>query len=114
MMFPHTVTIYHHSTENGEDKYIKTVLEGFYWNDKISLAAGNKGAESEKATTIISSPENAAKYGTDWTVQVNDMVRLGKGDDIKSFKELNGAVTVTGIAVNVCGSDVDNVVITGK
>lgn len=113
-MFPHTVTIYHHSTENGRDKYSFIVKEGFYWNDKISLAVGNKGAETEKATTIISSPENAAKYGTEWTVQVNDMVMLGKGGEIKSFKELNGAVTVTGIAVNVCGCEVDNVVITGK
>lgn len=114
MMFPHTITIYHHSTENGEDRYSKTVLKGFYWNAGKSLTGADKGAESEKATTIISNPENAHKYGTEWIIHLDDMVLLGEGKDITSFREIENAVTVIGIAVNVCGSDVDNIVITGK
>ena len=114
MMFPHTITIYHHSIENGEDKYERTILEGFYWNGSKSLTAADKGADSEKTTTIISNPENAHKYGAEWMIQPNDMIFFGEGKDIASFREIRNAVTVTGIAVNVCNSDVDNIVITGK
>lgn len=47
-------------------------------------------------------------------IQPNDMILFGEGEDITSFREIRNAVTVTGIAVNVCNSDVDNIVITGK
>lgn len=113
-MFPHTITIYHHSIENGEDKYIKYILSGFYWNDEKSLSAADKGIKSTKEATIISNPENARKYGTEWNILPGDRVLLGIGENITSFKDLKEAVTVIGVAANVCNSDVDNVVIRGK
>lgn len=114
MMFPHTITIYHHSIENGEDKYDKTVLGGFYFNSAKGVSKDGKGISNDNATTIISNVENAHKYGTEWMIQPNDMVLLGVGNDITSFRELQNAFTVIGVAENVCGSDVDNIVITCK
>ena len=114
MMFPHTITIYHHSVENSEDKYNKTVLDGFYFNSAKGTAKDGKGAGNDNTATIISNVENARKYGTEWIIQPKDMVLLGEGKDITSFRELQNAFTVTGVAENVCGSEVDNIVITCK
>lgn len=114
MMFPHTITIYHHSIKNGEDKYDKTILEGFYFNAEKGISKDGKGVGNDNSATIISNAENARKYGIEWIIQPKDMVLLGEGKDITSFRELQNAFTVTGVAENVCGSEVDNIVITGK
>lgn len=112
-MFPHTITIYRHSTENGTDVYTKQVLDGFYAVVNKSLTTDQKGVEHNKPSVIISSPEKAQKYGTEWTVQGKDKIIIGEGADITSFMDIPEAITVTGIEVNVIGSAVDNVTITG-
>ena len=112
-MFPDTITIYHHETKNGIDNYQKTILRGFYWCGGRTLSGTGKGIESKSETTIISNADNAHSYGSKWAVNIGDRIILGEGEDISSFKALNNAITVADIANHVCGSDVDNIVITG-
>lgn len=112
-MFPHTITIYHHEIINGVDSYTKTVLSGFYYNGGKSLSGTDKGIDSKGKVTIISNAENAHNFGVSWTVGIKDKIVVGVGDDIRSFKELDNAVTVMDVAVNVCNCDVDNIVISG-
>lgn len=110
-MFMHECTIYHLEIVNGQDVYKKTYLKGVYWQGSTSASFVSKGNEKTNATTIITSPQNAQKYGTEWTVAVGDKVIKGNGKNINSIKELKSYVTVQAVTNNSCGSAVDNVVI---
>ena len=112
-MFPHTITVYHHDIIDGTDSYKKTVLSGFYYSDGKSIAGTVKGVDSKSKAIIISNAENARNFGVSWTVAIKDRIVIGEGKDISSFKELDNAITVTDVVVNVCGSEVDNIVISG-
>ena len=111
MMFMHDITIYHLYNVNGQDVYTRTYLKGVYWQGSTSASFASKGNEKTNATTIITSPRNAQKYGTEWTVAVGDKIIKGNGKNINSIKELNSYVTVESVTNNSCGSAVDNVVI---
>ena len=111
MMFMHECTIYHLDIVNGQDVYTKTHLKGVYWQGSTSASFASKGNDKTNATTIITSPQNAQKYGTEWTVAVGDKIIKGNGKNINSLKELNSYVTVQSVTNNSCGSAVDNVVI---
>lgn len=112
-MFPHTITIYHHKIIKGTDSYSKTILNGFYIMNGSAVSDTQKGVDSRHNITIISNSENAHSFNNKWNVAINDKIVVGAGMDINSFKELNDCITVTGIEINVCGSDVDNIVIKG-
>ncbi len=126
-MFPHTITIYHHSVVNGADVYDMTVLSGCYWMRTASRAGAGKGAEKTDSYTVVFSPEQTAKYGTVWKVYPGDRVVRGVKSgatvgkcasgavlvghtSIKSWKELTGDVMVVkAVEENICGSSVDNI-----
>ena len=113
-MFPHTITIYHHFVEDGADVYSKVVLPGCYWNHKASQAGSGKGTEKTDSYTVITSPEQTARYGEYWDVYVGDRVVKGSAPDITSWKELKGDVMVVkAIEENICGSGVDNITLIG-
>ena len=111
MMFMHDITIYHLDIVNGQDVYTRTYLKGVYWQGSTSASFASKGNDKTNATTIITSPQNAQKYGTEWTMSVGDKIIKGNGKNINSIKELNSYVTVQSVTNNSCGSAVDNVVI---
>ncbi|MBP3446220.1 MAG: hypothetical protein J6K64_02985 [Clostridia bacterium] len=115
-MFPHTITIFHHTASGGEDVYTRKVVEGVYWHGSTGISRDGKGQESTDSITVISSPENASTYGRKWSVQKGDKVVKGACGDISSFKELNSkeVITVMSVADNRCNSSVDNITITGK
>lgn len=115
-LFPHTVTFYHHSVENNTDVYTKTVVGGVYLYGTKTLSASNKGTESIDNVTVITSPETASRFGSEWNVFKGDRMIKGEGGDISAFKDLNlqEVYTVTGIADNRAGSKVDNIQITVK
>lgn len=115
-MFPHTVTFYHHSVEHNTDVYTKTAVSGVYFYGTKTLAASGKGTESVDNMTVITSPETAAGFGSEWNVFKGDRMIKGEGAEITSFKDFNSAevYTVTGIADNRAGSRVDNIQITVK
>ena len=112
-MFPHTITIYRHSIVNNQDVYTKQTLSGFYIMPSKSFTSGDKSLEKTTPTTIVSNPENALKYGTEWDIQAGDRIVKGVGGDITALKQLINAIEVTSVQENVCGSAVDNIVITG-
>ena len=131
-MFPHTITIYHHSVVNGADVYDMTVLSGCYWMRTASRTGTGKGAEKTDSYTIVLSPEQTAKYGTVWNVYPGDRVvrgvksiatagkcvsgavLVGRTDAITSWKELTGDVMVVkAVEENICGSSVDNITLIG-
>ena len=128
-MFPHTITIYHHFVENGVDNYQSTVLSGCYWYGKASIVGAGKGTENTGSCTVVVSPEQTAKFGETWEVRPGDRIVLGNdclvgrcisglatvgGKAIKSLKELpRDAMTVKAVDINICGSSVDNVTLTG-
>ena len=113
-MFPHTITIYHHSVVNGADVYSKTEVEGCYWNHTASQATAGKGTEKTDSYTVITSPEQTANYGKRWMAYPGDRVIKGSGSDITSWRDLQGDVmTVKTVEENICGSCVDNITLTG-
>lgn len=113
-MFPHTITIFHHSVVNGADVYSRTELPGCYWNRKASQAGAGKGTEKTDSYTVIVSPEQTANYGVTWNVYTGDRVVKGSAPDITSWKELTGDVmTVKVVEENICGSSVDNITLIG-
>lgn len=113
-MFPHTITIYHHSVVDGADVYSRTELPGCYWSHKASQAGSGKGTERTDSYTVIVSPDQTAKYGVNWDVGTGDRVVKGSAPDITSWKELNGDVmTVKAVEENICGSCVDNITLLG-
>ena len=107
-MFNDIITIYKHSISNGADVYSRSVIKGVYVMGGRALADSSKGIESRATTTIITNPENAQKYGSQWTLDINDKIVIGEGGTITTLKGLN-ALSVTSVSVNVCGSDVDNI-----
>ena len=130
-MFPHTITIYHHSVVNGADVYTQTALRGCYWMRNASRGGAGKGTEKTDSYTVILSPEQTAKYGSVWKVFPGD--RVIKGFDngaiagecvvgvavvgntpITAWKQLTGDVMVVkAIEENICGSGVDNITLIG-
>ena len=113
-MFPHTITIFHHSVVNGTDVYSRKEVCGWYWHKHASQTTAGKGTEKTDSYTAIASPETTAFYGDSWSVEVGDRVVKGSAPDITSWKELKGDVMVVrAVEENVCGSSVDNITLTG-
>lgn len=127
-MFPHTVTIFHHSVLDGKDVYSRTTIKGCYWCRKASLTGAGKGTEKTDSYTIIFSPEQTAQYGTEWNVCTGDRVVKGvvgmssniagiyvvNDQFMTSWKDLKGDVMVVkAIEENICGSSVDNITLIG-
>ena len=113
-MFPHTITIFHHSVVNGADVYSRTEVSGWYWNHKAGQAGSGKGTERTDSYTVVASPETTALYGDSWSVKVGDRVVKGSAPDITSWRDLKGDVmTVKAIEENICGSSVDNITLIG-
>lgn len=115
-MFPHTITIYSHSSQNLKDIYTRQVVSGVYRYGSVGMSSANKGVENVADVKLITSPETTAEYGKSWTVRSGDRIVMGEHGDITSFKDLNGeqVITVTAVAEHICGSEVDNITIGGK
>ena len=111
-MFPHTVTIYRHSVENGADVITRQHIKGVYWFGGSGITSTGKGMTEESSATIITSPETAGHYGSDWTVKPKDRILKGEHPEIKSLKEIPEALTVKTVNDNTCGCPVDNITIT--
>ena len=112
-MFPHTITIYRHQDIDGKDVIKKQVISGFYWFGSVGVTGSGKGTTEEDAVTIVSSPERAHDYGTEWDVKPKDRVVKGIGEDVTSLREITGQ-TVFKVDEYICGSDVDNITIMGR
>lgn len=112
-MFPHTITIYHHSVEDGVDVYSRKEIPGWYWMHTASNAASGKGTERTDSYKAVASPLTASQYGVTWDVYVGDRVVKGSAPDITSWKDLKDAMVVKAVEENICGSSVDNITLVG-
>ena len=113
-MFPHTITIFHHSIEDGVDVYTRTEVPGWYWMHTAANTGAGKGTEKADTYKAISSQLTATNYGYSWDVKVGDRVVKGSAPDITSWKDLNrGVMVVKAIEENICGSSVDNITLIG-
>ena len=113
-MFPHTITIFHHSVVNGTDVYSRTEVPGWYWNHKAAQTGSGKGTEKADTYKVVASQLTTSLYKDTWDVYVGDRVVKGSAPDITSWKDLKGDVmTVTAIEENICGSSVDNITLIG-
>ena len=113
-MFPHTITIYHHSVVDGTDVYNRTELKGCYWNHKASKAGSGKGTEKTDSYMVVVNPELTSLYGVTWSVFTGDRAVKGSAPDITSWKDLKGDVmTIKVVEENICGSSVDNITLIG-
>lgn len=108
-MFPHVITIYRHSVENGADKYRRQTVRDVYWYGRRGVTISGKGLQAANFVTVVSSPEQAAAFGTSWNVILGDRLIRGEGSDITSWKDLKNSVTVIRIEDNRCGGSVDNI-----
>ena len=114
MMFPHTITIYHHFIENGVGVYVKKEVPGWYLMRKASSTVAGKGTERADAYKLIASPLATSLCGVTWDVYLGDRVVIGSAPDITSWKDLKGDVMVVkDIEENICGSGVDNITLIG-
>lgn len=112
-MFPHTITIYHHEVKNGADFYEKQTISGFYCYGKSGLSIQGRGVQSADVVEIISSPEAARTFASQWTCQKGDRVLIGAGSDISSFEDIPNAYTVLSVQTDIIGSPCDSVTISG-
>ena len=112
-MFPHTITIYRHEIIDGEDTVSLQIVTGVYIFGGAGIAASGNGTVKSNAVTIITSPETTAGFGTKWTVQPDDRIVEGEGEQKTRLKDIHGW-TVRRVDKNICGSCVDNITITGE
>ncbi len=113
-MFPHTITIYRHALIDGEDIYAKQEITGVYWCGAKGIQQSGKGITEDDQITIVTSPELTKTFGTEWSVMPGDRIIKGKGSEITSLKQIKGGITAMRVEESICGSDVDNVTITGR
>lgn len=113
-MFPHTITIYRHSIENGADIITRQIVKGVYWYGGTGTTPSGKGVTEENSATVITSPETAGKYKSSWDIQPKDRILQGEGPEITGFREIPAALTVLRVEENICNSTVDNITITAK
>ena len=107
-MFPHTMTIYRYDGET----YSKQVIDDVYWHEVIGVNQASHGVSQSKSVQVTTSPDRTKTYGVEWDCKPEDRIILGNGEDITTFKGLNG-YTVLSIAFNTPLGNVDNIVITG-
>ena len=112
-MFPHTITIFHHSVVNGADVYSRTEIPGWYWVHTAANTGAGKGTERSDTYKVVASQLTTANYGVTWDVNVGDRVVKGSAPDITSWKDLKEFMVVKAIEENICGSGVDNVTLIG-
>ena len=112
-MFPHTITIYHHSIVNGLDVYDRVEVPGWYWMHTASSTGSGKGAERTDSYKAVASPLTTSQYGVTWGVSIGDRVVKGSALDITSWKDLKDYMVVKAIEENICGSSVDNITLIG-
>lgn len=118
---PHTITIYN----KYKDKYIKNVLSNVYWYGTDSINISGKGIVESGTINIIIDGENISKYVPEeeyvgdkktFTIQNGIRIILGEGSDITSLNEIENLkqMTVFSYDSNIVGSDLDNILISGK
>ena len=113
-MFPHTITIYHHSIVDGVDIYTRTEVPGWYWMHTAANTGAGKGTERSDTYKIVACQATTSLYRNTWDVYVGDRVAKGSSPDIASWKDLKGDVMVVkAIEENICGSGVDNITLIG-
>ena len=114
MMFPHTITIFHHFVEDGADVYVKKEVPGWYWMHTASSTGAGKGTERSDTYKLVASPLTTSLCGVTWDVYLGDRIVKGSAPDITSWKDLKGDVMVVkDIEENICGSGVDNITLIG-
>ena len=113
MMFPHTITIYHHFVENGVDVYDRKEVPGWYWMQTKGQTGAGNGTERNDGYKLVASQLTTSNYGVTWDVYVGDRIVKGSSPDIASWKELGSAMVVKAIEENICGSSVDNITLIG-
>lgn len=116
-MYPHTITIFHKESTKDEDTYTAYILSGVYVHSSRSLSfkgtrfSEAQGVEIDVNKQLSDSYLPCNEKGT-WTVSEGD--RVVQGEDsrtVTSFKDLKGAMVVTGVDINLCGSPLDNIVL---
>lgn len=114
-MYPHTVTIYRHSSKNGEDAYQKYILPGVYWYGSFGVSAAKNGFEQAAGITVELPKAHADTFGVSWFAEPGDLCVLGTGPDIGRQRDLDGftKMTIQSIQVNRCGSALDNISFAG-
>lgn len=116
-MFPHTITIFRHIQDLTTDTYIKHVLNGVYWYGSKHSNKSSNGVIKEKNINIIIPKNLVDSFKIEWDININDKVVLGEVDDITSVNDLKvyeDVINADDISINICNSDLDNIVISGK
>lgn len=119
---PHTITIYNYYN----NEYVKHVLHDVYWYGTDSINISGKGVvESNSINIIIDGKENLGKYLPKeeyqgdidtYTLDTDIRIVLGEGPNITSVNDLENykQMTVFSFDINIVGSFLDNILITGK
>ena len=112
-MFPHTITIYHHDIVGSTETYTRQVVSGVYVQEQYGVTKSGHGQQNSRSITITTNKKLCDEYGKSWHVCDCDKIIVGIGEEITKFADIPKAYTVTSITINKCGSDVDNIVMTG-
>lgn len=118
---PHTITVYN----KYNDKYIKTILNNVYWYGTDSINISGKGIVESGAINIIIDGDNLSKYVPEeeyagdketFTIQKNTRIVYGEGPEIESVSKIEDLkqITVFSYDANIVGSNIDNILISGK
>lgn len=119
---PHTITIYNKYNNN----YYKKVLHGVYYYGSDSINLSGKGVMESGNISIIIDGLNLRDYvdeseyvggNENYTLQKNSRIVLGEGPDVASINELTDRykeISIFSIDVNVVGSFLDHILISGR
>lgn len=118
---PHTITMYN----KYQDKYKRTELNDVYWYGTDSINISGKGIVESGSINIIIDGVNVLKYIPEeeyigdkntFTIQKGMRIILGNGPDITSINEVENfrQMTVFSYDINIVGSELDNIFISGK
>ncbi len=118
---PHTITIYN----KYNDKYYKSILENVYWYGTDSINISGKGIVESRAINIVIDGANIVKYVPEeeytgktntFTIQNGIRIVLGEGSNINSLNEIEKLkqITVFSYDTNIVGSDLDNILVSGR
>lgn len=119
---PHTITIYNKKNNT----YYKKVLHGVYYYGSDTINLSGKGIVESGNISIIIDGLNLRDYVDEseyeggnekYTLQKNSRIVLGEGPDVTSINELTDRykeISIFSIDVNLVGSNLDHILISGR
>lgn len=116
-MYPHVITIFRLIKKDGLETYYRKQVDNVYWYGNVGITVSGKGLVDSDSINVFIPKESLTGYDTEWSINKKDRIVKGIAKDINSFNELEqyeDVIIVKKINKNDCGSELDNILVTGE